>query len=60
MKVILVAVIVIAVGLGPGAYLARRTPKSDDGSRLWLGQVTVVVLSLAWVAALVFIAKEVF
>jgi hypothetical protein len=59
MKVLFVTLVVLGVGLGPGMYMARRRRLAEGGGRLWLGQVVVVVVSVAWVAAILLIMKEV-
>ena len=61
MKFAIAAFIILGLGLGPGAFLAKRRRKDDDTKgRLWLGQVTAVLFGVAWAAALLLIIKEVF
>jgi hypothetical protein len=59
MKVLFVTLVVLGIGLGPGMYAARRRRQAEGDGRLWLGQIVVVILSVAWVAAILLIMKEV-
>jgi hypothetical protein len=58
-KVIFVTLVVLGVGLGPGAYMARRRRKGDEGGRLWLARVVTVAMTVVWLVAIVAIVKSV-
>ncbi len=59
MKVLLVAVVVLGVLLGPGAWASRRRRGKVERDRMWLARVVAVVASVLWLVALVAIVKAV-